>query len=87
MYKLWKWLFIKARSNFRSAHLNVYHNDIKCENCKNWFSISGIDHNHSYDNKDFGYSVTCGQCGHMSHWNCVAFPFPARCNESGEPIQ
>lgn len=85
MYDLWKWLFNFSRRKFKEEHLKVHKNDIKCPNCNEWYSISGIDHQHTYaDAGDWGAATLCGKCGHLSYWNLVAFPFPVLCDENGD---
>ena len=83
--KLYKW----SKKKYREKHLDIHYNDIKCPNCKEWFSISGIENKHSYlhPQPDFGSHVKCGQCGHDSYWNLVAFPFPVSCDENGMPFK
>lgn len=87
MIRLWKWLFELSRKKYKKAHLDKYHNDIKCPYCKEWFSISGIDHKHSTVSKpEWGFHVKCGKCEHESYWNAVAFPFLALANYRGDPV-
>lgn len=87
MYDLWKWLFNFSRKKFKEEHLKTYHNDIRCPNCREWFSISGIDHKHEYVSEpEWGVEVMCGKCKHLSYWNLVAFPIPVLSNENGSPI-
>lgn len=87
MIKLWKWLYKLSKRKVREGHLSKYHADIKCPNCKEWFSITGIDHEHKVDLKEFGSACTCGNCGHLSYWNQVAFPFPALCDKDGNILK
>ncbi len=86
--KLYAKLYLWAKQKYRDVHLDTYYNDIKCPNCNEWFSITGIQHKHQYVKPEpwFGYAVECGNCKHLSYWNCVAFPFPARCKDNGDPI-
>lgn len=79
-------VYLWVRKAIKDHHLSIHHNDIRCDNCKEWFSISGVRFNHNYKNHDWGYEVKCGQCEHTSYWNCIYFPFPARCDETGKPI-
>lgn len=79
MHSFWKWAYKKVKTKARNSHLAVYHNDIKCPTCNEWFSISGITSNHTitHSSCDTYSFTTCGQCKHTSKWNLVAFPFPA----------
>ena len=87
MIKLWKWLYTLSRKKVKQEHLNKYHCDIKCPNCNEWFSISGVNHKHEHISEpDFGFHVRCGQCGHDSYWNAVAAPVLLRCDERGMPL-
>lgn len=87
MIKLWKWLYKLSKRNVRNEHLDKYHVDIKCPNCKEWFSITGIDHEHKADLKEFGSAYTCGKCEHLSYWNQEVFPFPALCDKDGNILK
>lgn len=84
MLKLWKWLYKLSERKIRDEHLSRYYNDIKCPNCKQWFSVSGKFYKHKQDiMADWGSSCECGNCGHISYWNQVALPFPALADEDG----
>ena len=85
--RVFKIIYLWVRKAIKNRHLAARHNDIKCANCKEWFSISGIRFNHEYERHDWGYQVKCGQCGHVSYWNCECAPFPVQCDENGEPTQ
>lgn len=86
-FKLYKWLFVWIRRKYKKAYLNIYFNDVKCENCKVWSSISSVDRQNTLIAQPYwGQSIECGQCGHIGHWNCVAFPFPASADANGNPI-
>lgn len=85
--KFWKWLHKISKQKVKEQHLNKYHNDIKCPNCKEWFSISGVENKHECLSKpDFGFHVKCGKCSHQSYWNAVAAPVLLRCDEKGTPL-
>lgn len=87
MIKFWKWLFNFSRKKFMEEHLKIHHNDIKCINCHEWYSISGIDHKHEVVNDtDWGCSVRCGKCKKVSHYNLAIAPVAIRCNEKGIPV-
>ena len=84
--EFWTWLFKLSRRKVREAHMKKHHNDIKCPNCNHWFSVSGVDANHAEIAKPkWGFSVMCGACKHVSHWNAVAAPVLLLCDESGTP--
>ncbi len=85
--KLLKKIYFWVRKAIRNNHLKTRFNDIKCNNCGEWFSISGVRFNHEYKNCDWGYQVKCGQCKHVGYWNCEIAPFPVRCDEKGRPTQ
>ena len=86
--KFWKYIFLMSKRRFKRAHLNRVHNDIKCPTCKEWFSISGIEHNHKLEvEPDKGYDVcTCGQCEEKSYWSSDIAPFPVLVNKEGFPV-
>ena len=84
--RILKLLFLFAKKSYKKEHLRKTGNDIKCPNCKEWFSISGIQYEHKYQGREYGCSCTCGQCGYVSNWNLEAFPFPTLCDEKGNPI-
>ncbi len=85
--RLFKNIYLWVRKAIKKQHLAVHRNDIKCNNCNEWLSISGIRFSHNYKSHDWGYQVKCGQCGHVSYWNCDYAPFPVRCDENGNPTQ
>lgn len=81
--KIFKW----SRKKVREEKLNKYGTDIKCPNCKEWFSVSGVDHKHEHVSEpEFGFHVKCGQCEHESYWNAVAAPVLLNCDEKGNPL-
>lgn len=85
--KFWKWLYRLSRRKIMECHLEKHHNDIKCPNCRQWFSISGVDDKHEHvAEPEWGFSVKCGGCGHISHWNAVAAPVLLLSNEAGTPL-
>lgn len=87
MDKLWRWLFKYSRKRIKRSHIEKHHNDIKCPNCKEWFSISGIEYKHStISQPDFGFHVKCGKCEHESYWNAVAAPVMLLCDKNGSPL-
>ena len=73
----------------KEEHLICFKNDIKCSCCNVWFSISGINHKHTYEShktNDDIFVAKCGQCGTTTFWNCVIAPVLIRCDEEGNPI-
>ena len=80
--RMYLWIYNKVRK----AHLAKYKNDIKCTNCNEWYSISGLKYKHEYKSLDFGYSATCGQCGKTTYWNTQIAPVPFLCDENGIPL-
>jgi hypothetical protein len=87
MIRVWKWLHQFSEKKYKEAHLNKYHSDIKCPNCEEWFSISGIKHNHEAVSKpDWGFHVKCGLCKHESYWNAVAAPVLLIAKPNGDPL-
>jgi hypothetical protein len=85
--KLTKWLYLKLKKQVRENHLKRHHNDIKCPNCKQWFSVTGVEGKHEREDVgDWGVKCKCGGCGYISHWNIVAFPFPALSDDKGTPL-
>lgn len=89
MYKFWKWLFKLSRDRFKEAHLDRHKNDIKCPNCNEWFSISGVDYKHEHLDpiNDECSTVKCGKCKHISNWNLCVAPCPILADERGYPIE
>ena len=71
---------------YRKEHLKVHKNDIKCTNCNEWYSISGINHKHHIEDTEFGVKTSCGQCGNTSYWNLEIAPVAILCNDSGIPL-
>lgn len=86
--KLAVWMYRKSKSAIKDIHLSIHHNDIKCPNCKEWFSISGLDHKHKddYDKEKGIYICECGKCGNVSFWNPNIFPFLCLCDDKGIPL-
>lgn len=80
-----KWIFKKSRE----AYKNTCKLDMRCPNCREWFSITGMDHAPEYHcpEPEFGSMVTCGKCTHTSYWNLAAAPVPLLCDENGTPLQ
>ena len=87
-YEIMKWLYIRAEKLFRAAHLEKYGNDIKCDGCNEWFSVSGIKYNHTnkYDEHKDVFICQCGQCGNISRWSPSIAPFLVRVDDLGNPI-
>lgn len=71
---------------YRKEHLRVHKNDIKCPNCNEWYSLSGINHKHYIEDTEFGVKTSCGQCSYASFWNLEIAPVAILCNESGTPL-
>ena len=86
--KIYAWLFKKSKSMYKEEHLKHHHSDIKCPQCNEWFSISGIEHKHnnSYIEDIDIYSCYCGKCGHTSYWNPNISMFLVLCDEKGHPL-
>lgn len=85
--KFWIWLYKYSKKIVKEKSMNKYRSDIKCPNCKEWFSISGVEHEHKHISEpEFGFHVKCGKCGHESYWNAVAAPVLLRCDEKGTPL-
>ena len=86
--EFWKWLYKLSKRKVKEAHLKTVGSDIKCPNCKQWFSVSGVEHKHSHMSEpEFGFHIKCGACGHESYWNAVAAPVLLRCDENGTPLK
>lgn len=78
--------FIKfSIKKHRKLHLSQHKNDIKCTNCNEWYSTSGIHHKHEIEDTDFGVKTKCGQCSHISYWNFEIAPVAIKCNSEGTP--
>lgn len=74
---------------YKAKHMEIYKNDLKCPNCQEWMSISGLKGNHlSLDHVtvDGVEGIKCGQCGHNSYWNYSIAPVAIRCDFNGTPI-
>lgn len=85
-YQLLKFLHKRVENAIREDHLKQRGNDIRCPGCNTWFSVSALYHKHErIADKDWGCSIKCGKCDGVSHWNLVAFPFPALCDANGDP--
>ena len=85
-HRLASWVLHKAKSIIKEEHLKVHRNDIRCPNCKEWFSISGEEHKHYVETNGCLYLCTCGKCNHTSHWNPNIAPALILCDEKGMPI-
>lgn len=87
-YKLWSWLYKLSKKSIKRSILNRYHNDIKCPNCREWFSVSGVEYKHTHTRTpDTDLSAcTCGQCGYTSYWSPFIAPFPVLTDEKGNPL-
>ena len=83
----WEKLYLLSEKKYKEAHINKHHNDIKCPNCKMWFSVSGIKYNHKHlPENDLFIPVQCGQCGEISNWSPNIAPVLIRVDNSGNPI-
>lgn len=74
--------------HFKTVHLNRVHTDMKCPNCNEWFSVSGIKYKHSLEKEpkhDFSICI-CGQCGFKSNWSPHIAPCLIRVDDNGIPI-
>lgn len=86
--ELYRKLFLFAERQHKEQHMKQYGNDIKCDNCKGWFSTSSIKYKHEYvdPQPSFGCHVRCGKCGQDSYWNLEIAPVAIRCNARGTPL-
>ena len=85
--KFWGAVLEYATKHFKEAHLDEHHNDIKCPQCNEWFSVSGLKYKHEHRedlefNRDL-YVAECGQCGYISLWNMSIAPFPVLVDSNG----
>ena len=82
------WIYHKSQEMIKDIHITKHYNDIKCPNCKEWFSISGVDYDHKndYDKEKEIYICECGKCGNVSFWNPNIFPFLCLCDSEGIPL-
>jgi C4-type Zn-finger protein len=86
--KFWKWLYFLAKKKIKEAHLVKHHNDMKCPNCNEWHSISGLKYNHDFlERVDGIISTRCGQCQKVSYWNQEIAPVLVLCNRDGIPLK
>ena len=87
-YKIFKWLFIYSKNKIKESHLSLYHNDIKCDFCNEWFSISGVEYQHTYFDANYGdievYGTECGKCHNTSYWRYDIAPVAIRCDNHGD---
>jgi hypothetical protein len=67
--------------------MDTHHNDIKCVNCNEWYSISGVLYNHTLVDTTFGVKTVCGQCEHASYWNLDVAPVAILCDNRGNPLK
>ena len=84
--KLINMIYLWSKKKIEKDHLKNHKCDIKCNKCKEWYSVSGVEFKHQIKSLDFGYSTVCGKCGEKSYWNSIAAPVPLLCDESGNPI-
>ena len=85
---LWKWLYNLSSRKIQDNHLKKTGSDIKCPNCNDWFSVSGINHEHTHISKpEWGYHLKCGKCNHDSYWNADIAPMLLHCDCDGKPYQ
>jgi len=75
-------------NHFRKVHLKRLGTDIKCPNCNEWFSVSGIKYkHHNAKSPDHDYWIcTCGQCGFKSNWSGNIIPGLIRVDDNGNPV-
>ncbi|AUR97556.1 hypothetical protein NVP1240O_56 [Vibrio phage 1.240.O._10N.261.52.F8] len=79
-------IYLWSKRKIKEDHLKCHRNDIKCQGCKEWYSVSGVEYAHKIDSCEYGYITECGKCGKVSHWNSVSAPVLLLCNEDGTPI-
>lgn len=86
--KILKFIFIRSRDKIMSRSLNKNHNDIKCPNCNEWFSVSGIEHNHhnKYDEDNDFFRCKCGKCDYTSNWSPSIAPVLVLVDSKGDPV-
>lgn len=85
---MWKWLYNLSRDKLKELHIQKHKVDIKCSNCQEWYSISGVRYKHPpILDADWGYTTRCGQCKGYTHWNTEIAPFPVRCDKNGNPFE
>ena len=82
--RFWKWIRAKSEEKIRHHFLNERACDIKCVNCDTWYSLMWNEP--EIVHTDYGYTMECDCCSHVSHWNAVAFPFPVVCDDRGNLI-
>lgn len=70
----------------QKLHLLKHKNDIRCTNCSEWYSTSGIFYKHHIEDTDFGVKTKCGQCSYISYWNLEIAPAAIKCNSEGIPV-
>lgn len=80
-------IYLWAKGKIKEEHLKKHKNDIKCENCNEWYSVSGVEYKHEIGSFDYGYFTVCGKCGEKSYWNTVAAPVALLCDKNGTPIK
>lgn len=79
-------IYLWSKRKVKEDHLKKHKNDIKCTNCNEWYSVSGVEYKHEIHPFDYGYLTVCGKCGEKSHWNTVAAPVALLCDSDGNPI-
>ena len=85
--KLINKIYLWSKSKIKENHLKHHKTDIKCPNCDEWYSVSGVEYNHKIETVEYGYSTICGQCGTKSYWNTEAAPVLILCDEDGIPLE
>ena len=87
--KIWYWLYKICLQEIKKCHMKIWNTDIKCPNCNEWFSVSGVMHKHEHvrkPNSDLS-EVVCGQCGHHSFWSAHLAPCLVLVDENGKPLK
>lgn len=89
-FRFWNYLRQKSISKIKDIHSKKYA-DIKCPNCEEWFSISGIDYKHISTKIKYNNNIIlqckCGKCQTTNYWNLSLCPAPIISNKFGTPIQ
>jgi hypothetical protein len=84
-YKLWAWLYRKAKTNVRKTFPAA---DVRCPNCNKWHSeLVALGLAMETVPLIFGFRYRCGCCGCDTNWNSIAAPVALRCSSDGEPYK
>lgn len=87
MKRIYEWLYKYSIKKLQDMYMYDYGTTLKCSTCNKWSHEKYRDsQKDTFTNLDWGYKMSCGNCGTVSYFNAEIGPMLILCDENGSPL-